>query len=145
VDVKTLKQLWATIGVRLVGWLVGWCKVCRATRKVAKPSCPALNLFRACTLNGDRSATPSCAHQVKSSVLSITLNSVISVTNQTGILSGVAAGTLKPFSEVERSFCLMMITVYSPKTSHTRAAHLTIEMTFLEKESGATRWDLGFF
>ena len=36
VDVKTLKQLWATIGVR----------------KVAKPSCPALNLFRACTLNG---------------------------------------------------------------------------------------------
>jgi hypothetical protein len=27
----------------------------------------------------------------------------------------------------------------------TRAAQLTIEMTFLEKESGATRWDLGFF
>jgi hypothetical protein len=36
VDVKTLKQLWAAIG----------------DRKVAKPSCPALNLFRACTLNG---------------------------------------------------------------------------------------------
>ena len=42
VDIKkTLKQLWATIGVR----------------KVAKPSIPALNLFRACTLNGDRSFT----------------------------------------------------------------------------------------
>ena len=35
-DVKMLKQLWATIG----------------DREVAKPSCPALNLFRACTLNG---------------------------------------------------------------------------------------------
>ena len=31
--------------------------------------------------------------QVKSSVLSIALNSVISVTNQTGILSGVTTGT----------------------------------------------------
>ena len=40
-------------------------------------------------------------HQVKSSVLSIALNSVISVTNQTGILSGVTTGTLKPLSEVE--------------------------------------------
>ena len=39
--------------------------------------------------------------QVKSSVLSIALNSVISVTNQTGILSGVTTGTLKPLSEVE--------------------------------------------
>ena len=49
---KTLKQLWATIGVR----------------KVAKPSNPALNLFRACNLKVDRSATPSCpSSQVKSS------------------------------------------------------------------------------
>jgi hypothetical protein len=37
VDVKTLKQLWATIG----------------DREVAKPTIiSALNLFRACTLNG---------------------------------------------------------------------------------------------
>ena len=42
--------------------------------------------------------------QVKSGVLSMALNSVISVTNQTGILSGVTTGTLKPLSEVERSF-----------------------------------------
>src|SRR6056300_1143927 len=34
VDVKTLKQLWATIG----------------DREVAEPSIPALDLFRACTL-----------------------------------------------------------------------------------------------
>jgi len=33
--------------------------------------------------------------------------------------------------------------IKSPNLS--RAAQLTIEMTFLEKESGATRWDLGFF
>ena len=68
-------------------------------RKVAKPTIISVrNLFRACTLNVVKSS------QVKSSVLSIALNSVISVTNQTGILSGVTTGTLKPFSEVERSF-----------------------------------------
>ena len=61
-DVKTLKQLWARIRIRIrirISFIsvqtLKTLKQLWATigdREVAKPSNPALDLFRACTLNG---------------------------------------------------------------------------------------------
>ena len=74
------------------------------TPKQTKQTNPT-SVIASCTI---LCARISYRHQlcVKSSVLSIALNSVISVTNQTGILSGVTTGTLKTLSEVESSVFL---------------------------------------